>query len=486
MTTPTHPKPTHTVSGLGTATHPNPHDDDAPQRPPALKLDPRTYNRALDCVQCGLCLPACPTYITTGLETDSPRGRIRLIKALADGRIELTPPVAHHLDLCLDCHACETACPSGVVYHELIEETRTRLTSTPPSTATPTIQTLADKLVRAITLHVLPYPPRLKLVIFPARLLQKLRLWQRLTKPPISRVIPTPLLKMMRTLPTQSTLWEPDLDHHYPAADAPDATRKATASLFTGCIGSVLFQDINRQAIDLLRHARCDVAVPRTQLCCGALHHHAGHVEHAKALARANIDAFLKTAHTDQPHDQYIVNHIAGCGAMLKQYPHLLRDDPVYADRARDFASRVRDISELLVTLDPPRPTHLLPPHLTTATYHDPCHLAHAQQVVAPPRQVLSWIENLTLTPLPESDMCCGAAGSYNLTQPAMAAQLGQRKVQRIQETNSRVCVTGNVGCAMQIKSEAERLGTPLTVLHPVTLLHKAYFGTPTVPLSSA
>lgn len=435
------------------------------RRLPVLDFDRRTYDRALDCVHCGLCLPACPTYTQNGLEADSPRGRIYLMRGLADGRVEPTAGVVGHLDLCLDCRACETACPSGVVYHELIEEARTHL-------AGRRRPGLVDRLVSAVFFHVFPNPTRLKLAVAPVRLLQMVGLWQLLTRPALTRLLPAQIEKMQQMLPARGRVWEPALaERHH--ASAADGRRRATVALFAGCVGSVMFQHVNRQTIALLRRAGCDVVVPRGQRCCGAIHHHGGRVAEAEALARANIDAFAPDGAGGVKID-YVVNNIAGCGAMLRDYAHLLRDDPAYGPRAADLVGRCRDISELLIELDAPPPTH---PVARRVTYHDACHLAHAQKVTTPPRKLLALIPGLELIDLPESDTCCGAAGTYNLSQPAMARDLAERKLGHIKSTGAAWCATGNVGCAMQIDSEARRLGMDLKVVHPVSLLHEACFG---------
>jgi glycolate oxidase iron-sulfur subunit len=230
---------------------------------------------------------------------------------------------------------------------------------------------------------------------------------------------------------------------------------------------------VNRQTVRVLQEVGCDVHVPRTQVCCGAIHHHGGRVDEAVAFAKANIDAFFPE-NDPASHPDFLVNNIAGCGAMLKDYAHLLRDNPLYAERAKLLVSRTRDISELLVELDPPKPRHELN---RTVTYHDACHLAHAQKLPGPPRKVLSWIKGLRVVPLAEADMCCGAAGTYNLAHPVMARQLAERKVRHVERTKARICVTANAGCAMQIQSEAERMGVDLHVTHPITLLYEAYFG---------
>lgn len=435
-------------------------DSPAKENSPAQgMLDPRTYDRALGCVHCGLCLPACPTYTQTHHEADSPRGRIQLMRGLADGVIDLTDSVKHHLDLCLDCRACETACPSGVVYHELIEETRAKLLEKRlvPSSASP--------LMRFLFFHVFTHPTRLKLLLLPARILQNLHLYPIISK--LAGLLPPRWRKMEQMLPAHGPLWPASL----PAVTSPRATGASPApsrriGFLPGCIGSVMFESVNRQAVELLAAGGAEVVVPPSQVCCGAIHHHNGDWEHARALARRNIDAFEGV--------DLIATTIAGCGAMLHEYDHLLRDDPQYAQRAKSFAAKVRDISQVLLDLPLPEPRF---PINQNVTYHDACHLLHAQKVSAAPRKLLARIPGLRITPLPESDICCGAAGTYNLTQPQMAGDLAHRKLQNIAATGAKTCVTGNVGCAMHIQSQARSLGQPLRILHPVELLHRSIFG---------
>ncbi len=431
---------------------------------PALQLDPRTYQRALSCVHCGLCLPACPTYTETGHEADSPRGRIQLMRGLADGLVEATPSVKEHLDLCLDCRACETACPSGVVYHELIEETRARF-------AEQQQLTLQGRFMRWIFFNVFVHPTRLKLALLPARALQKLGVYGLLRKAGLFKLLPSQLRKMEQMLPAEGKLWPRALPEFSKGMRSPQAPEMPTVGLFAGCIGSVMFERVNRQAVELLTASGADVLAPRNQTCCGAIHHHNGAHHPAEQLARRNIDTFLPKGEVGVG---FIATNIAGCGAMLREYDFLLRDDPEYAERAKEFSRRVRDISEVLVDVKLPEMTH---PVYATATYHDACHLAHAQKVVAQPRALLARVPGLTLVPLPESDMCCGAAGTYNLQHPQMASQLAERKLRNISATGASVCVTGNVGCAMQIQSEGDARGCAVKVVHPVEVLHAAVFG---------
>ncbi len=277
-------------------------------------------------------------------------------------------------------------------------------------------------------------------------------------------------------LPAKGALWPRKLPEHIDGDPRVRQQKENAASplkvgFFAGCIGSVMFDDVNRMAIELLAAAGVDVTASRAQVCCGAIHHHNGAHHSAEELARHNIDAFLPL---NGPSVDLVTTNIAGCGAMLREYDFLLRDDPAYAARAREFVRRVRDISEVLAEIELPEMNHLVD---RTVTYHDACHLAHAQKVTAAPRQLLKQIPGLTLIPLAESDMCCGAAGTYNLTQPRMATELAERKLTHIKATGAEVCVTGNVGCAMQIQSEAAAKGQGLEVVHPVQLLHEAVFG---------
>jgi glycolate oxidase iron-sulfur subunit len=418
---------------------------------------------------------------------------------LATGAIDATESVRRHLDLCLDCRGCETACPSGVVYHELIEETRARLAQTQPPRG-------QDRLMRAMFFGIFVHPGRLKLALFPARVLQKLGVYPLLRKAGLFNLLPSKLRKMEQMLPAKGKLWPAPLPEYTPARDtgfqpvqatpasenssqatSTDASRtshgletrvtsvadskRTRVGFFAGCIGSVMFEDVNRKAVELLAACGADVIAPRRQACCGAIHHHNGVHAPAVELARRNIDAFLPE--NGQAVDS-ITTTIAGCGAMLHEYDVLLRDDPKYAGRAKQFVARVKDVSEVLLALGLPEMKHAVN---ETATYHDACHLAHAQKVTAAPRKLLAQVPGLKLVPLPESDMCCGAAGTYNLTEPEMSSQLAERKLSNIAATHAPLCVTGNVGCAMQIQSQADARGKTLRVQHPVEILHRAVFG---------
>jgi glycolate oxidase iron-sulfur subunit len=456
-----------------------------PVAPSPLRLDPRTYDRALSCVHCGLCLPACPTYLQTGHEAQSPRGRIQLIRGLSDGTVRPTASVLGHLDACLDCRGCETACPSSVVYHELIEEMRDRLAHRPQST--PGYR--PDAMLRWITLNILTNPLRMKLALLPARLLQRAGLWEVMRRLRLFELLPPSLARMERLLPPDGALWPESLPEqtadglhtmleelhritaHQSTEDSALSPR-TTVGFFAGCVGSVLFNRLNRQAIDLLSASGTKVYAPRRQGCCGAIHQHSGEATDARAMARRNIDLFIPRGKRGV---DFIVTHISGCGSTLKEYEHLLRDDPHYASRAREFSTRVLDISQMLVELKLPHIQHEIK---LTAAFHDACHLIHAQKVTASPRELLGRIPGLKLVPLRESDICCGAAGTYNLTHPKMAADLAERKLANFLATGAEAIVTGNIGCAMHLQAQARSKGREVAVLHPIELLHQAIFGT--------
>jgi glycolate oxidase iron-sulfur subunit len=449
----------------------------------SLQLDPRTYDRALACVHCGLCLPACPTYLQTGHEAEGPRGRIDLMRGLSDGRIAPTAMVRAHLDACLDCRGCETACPSGVVYHELIEEMRQRLEaysrrhSSGPKNFQP--------IVRWLARHVLTHPTRLKLAVLPVRLLQRAGIYDLLRRLRFFEMLPPPLRQLERMLPETGPLWPPPLPEYSgasgfdalvsalsnSAANRP-ASPKARVSigLFAGCMGSIACDQVNRQAIALLTACGADVYCPSQQVCCGAIHRHGGESDQARDWARRNIDLFLRNGGSVD----WVVSNIAGCGAMLHEYDLLLRDDPVYRERAVQFVHKVRDISQLLCELPLPPLRHAVD---LTVTYHDACHLAHAQKVTAAPRELLARIRGLKIVPLAQSDLCCGAAGTYNLTHPRMAADLADRKLDTIAATGAEICVSGNAGCTLHLLSQARRRGQRLATVHPVELVHQAVFG---------
>jgi glycolate oxidase iron-sulfur subunit len=400
------------------------------------------YEKFLDCVHCGLCLSACPTYIELGTEMDSPRGRIYLMKALEDGTLGMTPDVARHLDLCLGCRACETACPSGVRYGDLIEAARTFVEEQHH-------RPLVDRWRRQLITLIFPHPQRLRMLLTPLRLLERLG-----------------VLVQLRTLSRWAAML-PRLEAWPPLAAVTPAQgpERRRVGFVAGCVAQVLFAETNRATVRVLTRNGCSVMTPTQQTCCGALYLHAGKPREALDCARRNIDAFP----TDL--DAIVVN-AAGCGATLKEYGDLLADDPQYAARAQAFSAKVRDVTEFLAALP------LIPPHgavQARVTYHDACHLAHGQGVSEAPRKLLQQIPGLELVELSDSDTCCGSAGSYNLTEPEMAQRLAERKVANIRATAATCVAAANPGCVLQIRAGLRRAGLDIPVVHPIELLDQAY-----------
>ncbi len=399
------------------------------------------------CVHCGLCLNACPTYRVTSLEAESPRGRIYLVEAAVEGRLAVTPSVADHLYLCLACRACETACPSGVQYGRIAEAARATLG--PPG----------RPVVRAVTRfalrHLMPRPRRLRLV---ARLIA---FAQRSGLATLAmRVLPEGLRRSVALMPP------PTLPFYASEAEVLPAIgeRRARVAFLSGCAMSLFFAEVNRATVRVLRRNGCEVIVPRGQACCGALNSHNGELDSARAMARWNIDAF--------PTDvDAIVTNAAGCGAAMRAYGHLLKDDPAYAARAEHFASLVRDTGEFLAGLGlrmSPRPVAF------SATYQDPCHLAHGQKVRTEPRALLASIPGLVLREMDASDRCCGSAGIYNVLQPEMSEALLREKMEHIRATGVPVVVAPNPGCMLQLRYGAARYGVQVRVVHLMDLLDEA------------
>jgi glycolate oxidase iron-sulfur subunit len=420
------------------------------------------YELFLDCVHCGLCTSACPTYLELGLEADSPRGRIYLMRAVTDGRLELNDEVHHHLDLCLDCRACETACPSGVQYGKLIEPFRMHMAKVAP----PPLN--IGWLQRLLLFHITPYARRMRWALAPVRLLQRTGIDRLLERLRLPRLLPRSLRQMHDMLPR--------LKPHYgrlPEILPAEGKRRARVALFTGCAADAFFPQTNVATARVLQRNGCEVWVPRKQVCCGALHYHAAREEPARRFAVSNCEVFAPRLDAVSDRVDAIIVNAAGCGAMLKDYGHLLHETP-HAMLAQKFASKVRDVSEFLVELGPVKPKHPLP---LRAAYHDACHLCHAQQIRKQPRQLLEMIPGLEVMPIQEPEICCGAAGSYNLTQPDMAERLGSRKVQNILDADVQAVFSGNVGCLLQIGKYLRRRRADVWAAHLVDALWTSYSG---------
>jgi len=400
------------------------------------------YDKFLDCVHCGLCLSACPTYVELGTEMDSPRGRIYLMKGLEEGSLTMTPDIARHLDLCLGCRACETACPSGVRYGDLIESARSFVEEQ-------VHRSFADRLRRRMITLMFPRPRLLRALLLPLRLLELIGVLTHIRR----------MNSWAAMLPILGS-WE-----RVPSFARARGIERQRVGFIDGCVTQVLFAETNHATVRVLTRNGCGVTTPERQVCCGALYLHAGARRQALDCARHNIDTFAADL------DAIIVN-AAGCGSMLKQYGELLADDSVYAARAHAFSAKVRDVTEFLAAMP------LVPPHGTVrarVTYHDACHLAHGQGVRNAPRDLLRQIPGLELVELADSDTCCGSAGSYNLTEPDMARRLGDRKVANIRATGATHVAAANPGCTMQIQACLRRAGLDVVVTHPVELLDQAY-----------
>jgi glycolate dehydrogenase iron-sulfur subunit len=422
---------------------------------PGASID---YDLLLDCVHCGLCTSACPTYVETGDENDGPRGRIYLMRAVTDGRLELTPRVERHLELCLDCRACETACPSGVQYGKLIEPFRVAMAGVDANNAG---EKRDDWFHRHILFGLFPYRAKLRRALLPARIGQRLGIVRLLQATRLTRLLPAQMQRLVDMLPPPRKNEGP-LPEFLPAI----GKRRATVALFIGCVGDAMFRHVNWATARVLQQNGCDVHVPPQQVCCGAIHFHAGSSEPARNFADVNREAF--------PLERFdaIVNNVAGCGSMLKDYGHHWHD-PQQAERSA-WSAKVRDINEFLAELGLVRPEGEV---RAIATYHDACHLVHAQKIRDAPRQLLAQIPRLELRDLPETELCCGAAGTYNLTEPEMSARLSRRKLENIRGTKARLCITSNAGCALQIAREAREQGLRLSVAHPMEVLDWSYRG---------
>ena len=393
------------------------------------------------CVHCGFCLAACPTYKVLGEEMDSPRGRIFLMKEVLENNLaqaEAQP----YLDRCLGCLACMPACPSGVEYGHLLVSFRARRQDRP--TAGP-----LDRLSRQLLLQTLPFPWSFRLAVTAGRLAR-----------PVQNLLPAQLGAMLDLLPARLPEARP-LPEFYPALGRP----RARVALLTGCVQHVLAPQLNWATLRVLALNGVEVVIPRRQNCCGSLSIHAGAADQARALARHNLAVF--------PGDvDAIITNAAGCGSGIHDYPLLFKGLPEES-QAREFAGRTQDISVFLAELGLTPPPALSRP--LKLAYHDACHLAHAQSVRSEPRQLLRSIPGLTLLEIPEGDLCCGSAGTYNLEQPGIAATLGRRKAHNILSTGAEAIATGNIGCMTQIQAHLQALGQPLPLYHTVEILDWAY-----------
>jgi glycolate oxidase iron-sulfur subunit len=409
-----------------------------------------------DCVHCGFCLPTCPTYVLWGEEMDSPRGRIYLMnKGLTEESMNDT--MVRHWDLCLGCMACVTACPSGVQYDKLIEATRAQIERRYERRAD-------DRAFREMIFQLFPYRNRLRLAAGPLRLYQRFRLGEKLRRSGVMERLPARLRAMEALMP------ELGREETIPEITVPAGEMRARVGVLLGCVQQVFFSRVNAATVRVLAAEGCEVVAPRGQGCCGALSTHAGREEESLDFARKTIDTF------ERENLDYIIVNAAGCGSTMKEYGHHLRDDPEYAERARAFSERVRDVSEFLAELEPVAERHPLP---APVAYHDACHLGHAQGVRSQPRQVLKGIPGIEVREIREAEICCGSAGIYNMVEPEPAAELGARKARNLLETGAQMLVTSNPGCILQIQAALKNMGRRMPARHPMEVLDASLRGEP-------
>jgi glycolate oxidase iron-sulfur subunit len=425
---------------------------------------------ANDCVHCGFCLPACPTYQLWAEEMDSPRGRIYLVNQILDGA-ELTPAAAEHFDRCLGCMACMTACPSGVQYDQLIEAARVWTEEARPAPGDGS-GTRRDRAARAAVFALFPYPRRLRAMTWPLRAAQRTGLDRRLARSSLPGRVSPVLGAALRLGASGAGRLAPPASvmTRLPERVAARGPRRAVAGMLTGCVQSVFFPQVNAATARVLALEGCDVIIPRGQGCCGALSLHSGREGEAAAFARRTIETFERAGV-----DTIVVNS-AGCGSAMKEYERLLSGDPDWAGRAAALSARVRDLSEFLAELGPAAPRHPLP---VTAAYHDACHLGHAQRITRQPRELLRAIPSLRLVELPDGGTCCGSAGVYNLLQPEAAGELGARKAQAVLDAGAPLLISANPGCSLQIASALADRGQRITVAHTAEILDASLRGLP-------
>jgi len=417
------------------------------------------YSVLQQCMHCGMCLPACPTYLETKEERHSPRGRISLMRAIADGELDVTKAFGEEMYYCLGCLACTSACPAGVNYAELFETARAEVEKTG------VIAAPKRDAIRWFALRLIFTRPRL--LRFAGRLLW---LWQvsglqwfsRRTR--LVKLLP----KNLRRLEPQAPTVMAKFSHQLIKPVERPAIPARRVAVLTGCVQDLVFPDINRATVDVLLTNGCEVHTPPVQPCCGSLHAHNGDIETARELARRQLDLFDPTAF------DAIISNAGGCGSHLRHYDHLLADDPAYASRAAEWSRKLKDVSEYLVEIGFRKPAGMAKEG-TCVTYHESCHLCHGQKVSKQPRDILKAIPGVELRECAEATMCCGSAGIYNITQPETSAWLQERKLGHLRTTGAAVVATANPGCHLQIENGFRAAGDATAVTHPVVLLARAY-----------
>lgn len=419
-----------------------------PHHPP----DPKLIDT---CVHCGFCLSTCPSYRVIGKETDSPRGRIYLMDGVNEGTIPLSSATVEHFDTCLGCLACVTTCPSGVQYDQLIAATRPQIERNYP-------RSLPEKLLRSLIFNTFPYPNRLRFLLRPLSLYQKLGVQRLVRSLGFLPRISSQLAAMEAMLPPISPqAFQDTLPEIIPA----QGEKRYRVGMLLGCVQRLFNPEVNDATVRVLTSNGCEVVIPPGQGCCGALSHHQGQEVQAKALARQMIDSFANTG------VDYVLINASGCGHTLKEYGHILAEDPLYADRAKKFVSQVRDVQEFLAEVGLTAKLSPLQAAPLTMVYQDACHMLHGQKISVQPRQLLKQIPGVQLREPLDAALCCGSAGVYNILQPEVAEELGRQKVQNLTNTGASIIVSANIGCFVQISKHLQLQGKAIPVLHPMQLL---------------
>ncbi len=407
------------------------------------------------CVHCGFCLPTCPSYRVIGKENDSPRGRIYLMDAINKGEAPLSEVSVSHFDSCLGCLACTTACPSGVQYDQLITNVRSQVQRNH-------VRSLRSKALRQLIFSLFPYPDRIRLLLAPLAFYQKSGLSKLVQSSGLLKKF-SPNLAAMESLlpPVTASCFSDNLPELIPA----QGEKRYRVGMILGCVQRVFFTGVNEATARVLSANGCEIVVPRSQGCCSALPEHQGERAQAQALARQMIDSF------EGENVDFVIINAAGCGHTLKEYGHILADDPAYAERAKAFAAKVRDVQEFLAEAGLTSELHPLQQEPLVTVYQDACHLLHGQKISVQPRQLLQQIPGITLREPLDAALCCGSAGVYNMLQPEVAAELGQMKATALVNTGATLIASSNPGCSLQIKQSLEKQGKAVLLKHPIQLL---------------
>jgi glycolate oxidase iron-sulfur subunit len=424
-------------------------------------IDPPEQSLIDACVHCGFCLPTCPSYRVIGKENDSPRGRIYLMNAINKGEAPLSATSVQHFDTCLGCLACTTACPSGVQYDKLITRLR-------PQIRRNHSRPWPQKAIRQLIFSLFPYPDRIRLLLTPLALYQKLGLSKLMQSSGLLQRLSPNLAAMESLLPSvTASCFSDNLPELIPA----QGEKRYRIGMILGCVQRVFFTGVNEATARVLSANGCEIVIPQSQGCCSALPEHQGETAQAQALARQMIDSFENTA------VEYVIINAAGCGHTLKEYGHILADDPLYAERAKAFAAKVRDVQEFLAEVGLTTELSPLQEDPLVTVYQDACHLLHGQKISLQPRQLLQQIPGLTLREPLDAALCCGSAGVYNMLQPEIAAELGKMKVNNLANTGATLIASANPGCSLQIKQSLEKQGKTIALMHPMQLLDMSIRG---------